>query len=71
MKLSDYTWKTAGEIARAVAVAVLAYAAAAIVNEGVPETKDAILALATGALPIVYAAIRAALTKSPIPTVPE
>lgn len=69
--ISDYTWKTAGEIARAVAVAVLAYAAAAVVENGVPETSDAILALATGALPIIYAAIRAALTKSPIPTTPE
>lgn len=70
-KLSDYTWKTAGEIARAVVVAVVAYAAAAVVAEGVPSTKETILALLTGALPIAYAAARAAITASPIPTKPE
>lgn len=69
--ISDYTFKVAGEVARAVAVAVLAYAAAAIVEGGVPESRETWVALATGALPIIYAAIRAALTKSPIPTTPE
>ena len=69
--MTDYTWKWFGELARGVAVAVLAYGAAVVVSEGVPETREAILALLTGALPVAYAAVRLALTKSPIPTKPE
>ena len=64
--MKEYVWKTGGELARAVAVAVIAYAATAINAQGVPETREAIIALLTGALPVIYAAVRAVLARPPI-----
>ena len=64
--IPQYIFKIAEEVARAVGVAVVTYVAAAIVNEGVPSSTDALVALAVGALPIAYAALRAALNRTPL-----
>ena len=62
--IPQYVFRALEEIARGVAVAVVAYAAAAIVDGGVPASREAALALLTGALPVAYAALRAALNKT-------
>ena len=64
-KIPLYYFKPLEELARAVLAAVLAYAATAIYVGGVPDSSEAWRALATGALPIAIAALRAALNKTP------
>ena len=65
-KIPLYFFKPLEELGRAVAVAVLAYAATAIYVGGVPDSGEAWRALATGALPIAIAALRAAMYKTPM-----
>lgn len=59
-----YFAKPFEELARAVAVAVGAYLVAAITAEGLPTTQAAIIALISGAVPIVWAALRQALNST-------
>lgn len=65
-KIPQYFFKVVEEIARGVGVAVVTYLAAAVVEEGIPTTTDALVALAVGAIPIAYAALRAALNSTPL-----
>lgn len=71
-KIPLYLPKWAEEAVRGVAVAVVLYAATSITASGVPETKEAILSLVSGAAVVAWAAVRAALNKTSLtPTPPS
>lgn len=61
-----YNFKAIEEIARGVIVAVIAAASSAVYAQGVPTSREAIVSLLVGLLPVAYAAIRAALNKTPV-----
>lgn len=61
-----YIPKWVEEIARGVGVAVLTYVVTSVATTGIPTTQQAIISLITGALPIVWAAIRTALNYTPV-----
>lgn len=66
--IGPYSFKAIEEVIRGVAVAVVAAVASAIYSQGVPTTREGIVALLIGVLPIAYAAVRAALTKARTPS---
>ena len=61
-----YSFNVRGEVLRAVGSAVIAYVAVAISDKGLPTDQAGWIALAVGAIPIMYAAIRVALNYTPI-----
>ena len=65
-----YSFKLIEEVARGVIVAVIAAASAAVYSGGVPTTREGVISLLVGLLPVAYAAFRAALNKTPV-TPPE
>ena len=65
-KIPLYMFKPLEELARAVLVAVLAYAVTAVVTDGLPDSAETWRALAAGALPIAIAALRSGLNKTPL-----
>jgi hypothetical protein len=72
MKIPLYVPKWAEEMARAVGVAVGSYVVMSITANGVPDDKQTIAALLTGAVPIIWAAVRGWLNATPLtPDVPK
>lgn len=71
MKIPLYFFKPFEELGRAIGVAVLLYVIIAIQATGIPTTQEGFTALIAGALPIILAAIRTFLNKTPLtPTDP-
>ena len=64
--IPNYIPKWVEEVARGVGVAVLTYLVTSIASSGIPTTQEALIALATGALPIIWAAVRTALNYTPV-----
>lgn len=58
-----YQFKVFEEIARAVGVAVGFALVTAVYTQGVPSTKEGLVALLVGLLPVGYAALRKAIAQ--------
>ena len=63
----QYVFKVAEEVARAVAVAVVFAAGAAIYQQGVPTTRQGIISLLVGLLPVAWAALRTVISTEAAP----
>ena len=62
----QYVFKVLEEVARGVAVAFIVYAGAAVAENGLPDSRETLVAFLVGALPVVYAAVRTVLNKTPL-----